>query len=108
MRLMAAKSIDDSRKAMMTMLLVLMPIAAIVVASGGWVGKALSHSGALPEMEPAEAFFISAEFLCRVFHPFPFCFTVEEIARFTRSNQEIAIRASSAGCLSLLFFRHTT
>ena len=63
MRLMAARSVKDSRRAMITMLLVLMPIAAVVVASGGWVGKALSHAGVLPELDGAEAFFIASEFL---------------------------------------------
>ena len=63
MRLMAARSIDESRKAMITMLVILMPIAALVVASGGWVGQAMVHAGILPEMSPKEAFFISAEYL---------------------------------------------
>jgi solute:Na+ symporter, SSS family len=63
MRLMAARSVDDSRKAVMTMLLVLMPIAALVVASGGWVGQALTSAGVLPDMEPKEAFFITSSFL---------------------------------------------
>jgi Na+/proline symporter len=61
---MATRSIGDARRAMVGVLLVLMPIAAIVVASGGWVGKSLSNAGHLdPEMEGAKAFFISAEFL---------------------------------------------
>ena len=63
MRLMAARSVDDSRKAVMTMLLVLMPIAALVVASGGWVGQALTSAGVLPPMDPKEAFFITSNFL---------------------------------------------
>lgn len=63
MRLMAAKSITDSRKAVVSMLVVLMPIAALVVASGGWVGKSLAGAGVLPEMEPDTAFFVAAEFL---------------------------------------------
>jgi Na+/proline symporter len=43
---------------------VLMPIAALVVASGGWVAKALVNAGALPPDIPAnEAFFIAADFL---------------------------------------------
>ncbi len=63
MRLMAARSVKDSRRAVVTMLIVLMPIAAVVVASGGWVGKALSHAGVLPELKGSEAFFIASEFL---------------------------------------------
>ena len=66
MRFMAARSIHDARKAAGVMLLVLMPIAACVVASGGWVGKALVHAGVLPpELKADEAFYVAAEFLAR-------------------------------------------
>ena len=63
MRLMAAKSVEDARKAVVSMLVILMPIAALVVASGGWVGKSLVGAGVLPEMDPDTAFFVAAEFL---------------------------------------------
>jgi len=64
MRFMAARSVDDGRKAAVTVLLVLMPVAAVVVASGGWVGRSLSHAGVLPpDMDGAKVFFITAEFL---------------------------------------------
>jgi Na+/proline symporter len=66
MRFMAARSIHDARKAAGVMLLVLMPIAACVVASGGWVGKALVHAGVLPaDLKADEAFYVAAEFLSR-------------------------------------------
>jgi len=46
--------------------MVLMPIAAVVVASGGLVGKALANAGYLPaDMEPSGVFFIATEFLSR-------------------------------------------
>ena len=65
MRFMAARSVDEGRKAAYFVPLVLMPVAACVVASGGWVGKALGNAGILPaEMEPAQVFFNAAEFLC--------------------------------------------
>ena len=64
MRLLSARSVEDSRKAVVTMMLVLMPIAAVVVASGGWVAKALVHAGYLPgDIAPKEAFFIAGGFL---------------------------------------------
>ena len=64
MRLLAARSVKDSRRAVVTVMLVLMPIAALVVASGGWVAKALTHAGVLdPAIEGKEAFFIAADFL---------------------------------------------
>ena len=64
MRLMAARSVNDSRRSVLSMFLILMPVAAIVVASGGWVGKALVHSGAVPpDMEASRAFYHAAYIL---------------------------------------------
>ncbi|MFQ5805573.1 MAG: sodium:solute symporter [Phycisphaerae bacterium] len=66
MRFMAAKSVNEARKAAVFMPLVLMPLAACVVASGGWVGTALVHAGVLPpDIKADEAFFVAAEFLSR-------------------------------------------
>lgn len=66
MRLMSARSLKDSRRAVIAMLVVLMPIAAVVVASGGWVGSALVHAGLLdPTISGKEAFFITADLLAR-------------------------------------------
>ena len=66
MRFMAARSVEEGRKAVIAVLVVLMPIAAIVVASGGWVGKALEHAGVLPpNMDDGAVFFITSELLAR-------------------------------------------
>ena len=66
MRLLSARTIKDSRRAVIVTSVVLMPVAAVVVASGGWVAKALVHSGALPpDIAAKEAFFIAADFLSR-------------------------------------------
>jgi len=66
MRFLAAKSLAESRKATFAMMVVLMTVGACVVASGGWVARALVHAGALPEgIEPDRAFFIASELLSR-------------------------------------------
>ncbi len=66
MRLLSARSVKDSRRAVIVTSVVLMPIAAMVVASGGWVAKALVHAGHLPpDIQAKEAFFIAADFLSR-------------------------------------------
>ena len=66
MRLLAARSIKDSRRAVVMVFLVLMPIAALVVASGGWVARALVHAGQLdPGVTGKEAFFVAADLLAR-------------------------------------------
>ena len=64
MRLLAARSVRDSRRAVITVFLILMPIAAVVVASGGWVARSLVHAGLLdPAVPGKEAFFVAADLL---------------------------------------------
>ncbi len=66
MRFLATKSLAESRKAAFAMVLVLMTVAAAVVGGGGWVARALVHSGHLPENIPADkAFYVATEFLSR-------------------------------------------
>lgn len=66
MRFMAARSVDDARRATVAVMLVLMPLAAVVVASGGWVGRALVHAGVLPEGISSERiFFVTSELLAQ-------------------------------------------
>ncbi|MHC4672497.1 MAG: sodium:solute symporter family protein [Planctomycetota bacterium] len=94
MRFMAAKSIRDARRAMIVVPIVLMPIAACVVASGGWVGKALVHAGILPtETQADEAFFVAAEFLSR---PGLFGFTLAALTAALMSTVDTLITAVSA------------
>ncbi|MCZ6597613.1 MAG: sodium/solute symporter [Planctomycetota bacterium] len=63
MRFMAARSIREARKAAIAMPLILMPIAACIVASGGWIARVFVHAGVLPEMESERAFYVASEFL---------------------------------------------
>lgn len=64
MRFMAARSVEEGRKAAVAVMIILMPIAAVVVASGGWVGQAFVHAGILPPQEdPGRVFFVVGEML---------------------------------------------
>ncbi len=64
MRFMAARSVEEGRKAAVAVMVILMPIAAVVVASGGWVGRAFVHAGILPAQEdPGRVFFVVGEML---------------------------------------------
>jgi len=66
MRFLATKSLSDARKASVAMMVVLMTLGACVVGGGGWVAKALSHSGALPaNIDASDAFYIASDFLSR-------------------------------------------
>jgi SSS family solute:Na+ symporter len=62
LRFLSARSVGDARKAIVFVLLVLMPIAAIAVSGGGWIGRALVDQGQLPSgLEPDSAFVIVAQ-----------------------------------------------
>lgn len=66
MRFMAARSVQEGRRAAVAVLAILMPIAAIVVASGGWVGRSFVHAGLLPADIPGDdVFFVVADMLAR-------------------------------------------
>jgi len=65
MRFMSAKSLNETRKATVVMVVVLMTIGSLVVASGGLVARAFTHAGVLPEVPARQAFFIAAELLSR-------------------------------------------
>ena len=58
LRFLSVKSVHDGRKAMIVMVLVLMPVAAIVVSNGGWVGKAMATSGWPEAPEKAKSVFV--------------------------------------------------
>jgi SSS family solute:Na+ symporter len=66
MRFVAAKSLAESRKAVLALVVVLMTVGACVVGGGGWVARALVHAGQLPaDIEPGQAFYVAAEFISR-------------------------------------------
>jgi SSS family solute:Na+ symporter len=66
MRFVAAKSLAESRKAVLALVVVLMTVGACVVGGGGWVARALVHAGQLPaDIESGQAFYVAAEFISR-------------------------------------------
>jgi SSS family solute:Na+ symporter len=93
MRYMATKSTREARKAAIAMPLILMPIAAIVVASGGWIGQSFVHAGILPEMDPKKAFYITSEFLS---HPGVFGLILAALTAALMSTVDTLITAVSA------------
>jgi solute:Na+ symporter, SSS family len=94
MRFLSAKSVREGRKAAYFVPIVLMPLAAIAVASGGWVGKALEHAGVLPHgMSASEAFFVTAEFLS---HPGVFGLILAALTAALMSTVDTLLTAVSA------------
>lgn len=93
MRFMAAKSLDESRKAATVMMVGLMTIGALVVASGGIVARAFTHAGVLPEVPARQAFFIAAELLS---HPGIFGLILAAMTAALMSTVDTLITAVSA------------
>ncbi len=105
MRFMAARSVDEGRKAALFVPLVLMPIAACVVASGGWVGRALEHAGLLPpDMDGGAVFFIAADFLCTT--PGLFGLVMAALTAALMSTVDTLITAVAAIVVNDVYRRH--
>ena len=94
MRFLALRSVKDARKMAVCWVLVLAPIAAITVSSGGWIARALVNSGELESTLPAsDAFVRAAEFLCT---PGVFGFVLAALMAALMSTADTLINAVSA------------
>jgi len=100
MRFMAAKSLDESRKAATVMMVALMFVGALVVASGGLVARAFTNAGVLPEVPAREAFFIAAELLS---HPGIFGLILAAMTAALMSTVDTLITAVSAVTVNDLY-----
>jgi SSS family solute:Na+ symporter len=96
MRFMSAKSVDEGRKAAAFNILFMLPISAIVVSGGGWVGKAmsgLSNSPIPPNTEPDFIFVVVANI---IMGPGVFGFVVASLAAALMSTVNTLLNACSA------------
>jgi len=60
MRFLAVKSVNEGRKAIIAVVLILMPLAAFAVANTGWIGASMQHHGLLSFLNPDNAFVVVA------------------------------------------------
>jgi SSS family solute:Na+ symporter len=100
MRFMAAKSLDESRKAATVMMVGLMTVGALVVASGGIVARAFTNAGVLPEVPARQAFFVAAELLS---HPGIFGLILAAMTAALMSTVDTLITAVSAVTVNDLY-----
>lgn len=59
MRFMSVKTPRDGYKAILAVVLVLMPLAALAIANSGWIGRAMVTQGVLPESVNPENIFLA-------------------------------------------------
>ncbi|MEE2876853.1 MAG: sodium:solute symporter family protein [Candidatus Neomarinimicrobiota bacterium] len=96
MRFMAAKSVNEGRKAAAFNVLLILPISAIVVSNAGWIGRAISNvaPGALPTgMEPNDVFVAVTNV---VSSPGVFGFIIAALCAALMSTADTLVNASSA------------
>ncbi len=94
MRFQAARSVHDARKAMFATCLVLMPLAAIAVSSGGWIGRAMATWGLLPAGIGANQVFMAVTEL--ISFPGAFGFILAALVAALMSTIDALINAVAA------------
>ena len=94
LRFLSARSVEDSRKAATVVVLVLMPLAALVVSGGGWLGRAMVNLDLLPADTEAKAVFVTvASVLCG---PGLFGFVIAALTAALMSTADTLINAVSS------------
>lgn len=96
MRFMSAKSVNEGRKAAAFNILFMLPVSAIVVSGGGWVGKAMSMLSNSPIPANTEPDFIFVVVANIIMGPGIFGFVVAALAAALMSTVNTLLNASSA------------
>lgn len=96
MRFMAAKSVNEGRKAVACNVLLVLPISAIVVSNAGWIGRAISNAvpGVIPEGIAANDIFVAITNI--VSAPGVFGFIIAALCAALMSTADTLVNASSA------------
>ena len=96
MRFMAAKSVNEGRKAAAFNVLLVLPISAIVVSNAGWIGRAISNAapGVLPLELAANDVFVAVTNI--VASPGVFGFIIAALCAALMSTADTLVNASSA------------
>jgi len=96
MRFMAAKSVNEGRKAAAFNVLIILPISAIVVSNAGWIGRAIFNAvpGALPVDMAANDVFVVVTNI--VSSPGVFGFIIAALCAALMSTADTLVNASSA------------
>ena len=102
MRFLSARSVRDGRRAMLVVVAVMMPLAAVAVSNAGWVGRALAEQGQLTETAAGaetlaelgqNIFVVVADFLCA---PGMFGLVIAAVVAALMSTLDTLITAVSA------------
>ncbi len=96
MRFMAARSVNEGRKAAAFNVLLVLPISAIVVSNAGWIGRAIANGmpGVLPaNLQPNDVFVAVTNIVAS---PGVFGFIIAALCAALMSTADTLVNASSA------------
>ena len=96
MRFMAAKNVNEGRKAAAFNVLLILPISAIVVSNAGWIGRAIANGmpGILPTgLQPNDVFVAVTNIVAS---PGVFGFIIAALCAALMSTADTLVNASSA------------
>ena len=96
MRFMAAKNVNEGRKAAAFNVLLILPISAIVVSNAGWIGRAIANimPGVLPvDLQPNDVFVAVTNIVAS---PGVFGFIIAALCAALMSTADTLVNASSA------------
>ena len=94
LRFLSARNPDEGRKAMMVVVLVLMPVAALVVSGAGWLGRAMANLNLLAsETDAKNVFVVVTSLLCG---PGLFGFVIAALTAALMSTADTLINAVSS------------
>ncbi|MBL6975220.1 MAG: sodium/solute symporter [Deltaproteobacteria bacterium] len=93
MRFLSVRTEKDGRRAVFTIVLILMPLTAIAVSNAGWLGTALVNLGLMENLAPRDVFIQVTDFLC---NPGVFGFIIAALIAALMSTVDSLINAVSA------------
>jgi len=94
LRFLSLKSVKETRKSFLALILVLMPLAALAVSNAGWLGRSMVSAGQLPaDTDPNQVFVVVADRICG---PGMFGFVMAALTAALMSTVDTLINAVSA------------
>lgn len=94
LRFLSLKSVKEIKKTFLSLILVLMPLAAFAVSNAGWIGRSMVTHGLLPSnVDPNQIFVQVADKVCR---PGMFGFVMAALTAALMSTIDTLINAVSA------------
>jgi SSS family solute:Na+ symporter len=94
LRFLSLKSVKEIKKTFLSLILVLMPLAAFAVSNAGWIGRSMVTHGLLPaNVDPNQIFVQVADKVCR---PGMFGFVMAALTAALMSTIDTLINAVSA------------